>query len=269
MNLDSEQLLKGIIETSADTPVLVDFWAPWCQPCRILGPILTKLAEEAAGEWILKKINVDEHPNLAAQFGIQGIPNVKLVFQGRLIGELTGALPEAEVRQWLEKHLPEKPKGDMDVIRELVAEGQLKKARRMLEFYLKREPDSNEAKVLLAHCLLFDKTDKAVQMVAHISETSGEYQRASWIMTLGELLKTDKKTLPTGPCLSYFEKAVTALRSQNFEAAVDHFLDVLYRDRDYADEAARKACIAIFGYLGHQHPVSKSYRRRFEMALFS
>ena len=98
-------LQTDIIEASMTQPVLVDFWAEWCAPCRVLGPILEKLADEPDSNWNLVKVNTDLQPNLAIEYGIMGIPAVKLFVNGKIVDTFVGALPENQVKQWLNKHL--------------------------------------------------------------------------------------------------------------------------------------------------------------------
>ena len=102
-----QRFTEDVIETSRRKPVLVDFWAPWCGPCRVLSPTLEKLAKESGGRWRLVKINTDAHPRLAQHYGIRGIPAVKLFIDGEVADEFVGAMPEHAVRQWLERAIPE------------------------------------------------------------------------------------------------------------------------------------------------------------------
>lgn len=102
----SDAFQTHVLEKSHEKPVLVDFWAPWCGPCRALGPTLDKLARESGGAWRLVKINTDAHQALSQRFGVRGIPAVKLFVDGEVAAEFTGALPEVQVRQWLAQHLP-------------------------------------------------------------------------------------------------------------------------------------------------------------------
>ena len=95
-----------VLDKSHEKPVVVDFWAPWCGPCRVLGPTIEKMAKDSAGRWRLVKINTDAHPKLAQHYGVRSIPTVKLFMGGAVAAEFTGAHPEAEIRRWLDAHLP-------------------------------------------------------------------------------------------------------------------------------------------------------------------
>ncbi len=106
MNHEVSNFSAEVIERSRTSPVLVDFWAPWCGPCRSLKPVLEKLAGEAGDRWALVTVDVDLHPDLAERFGIRGIPNVKLFHAGEIAAEFSGALPEVTVSAWLDRNLP-------------------------------------------------------------------------------------------------------------------------------------------------------------------
>jgi len=122
-----------VIEQSKTIPVLVDFWAPWCGPCRILAPVLERLAERHAGKWALVKINTDEFPEISTQYGIRGIPNVKLFSDGVVIDEFTGALAEYQIEQWLKKALPSPWTADVERASAELAAGNEDAALALLE----------------------------------------------------------------------------------------------------------------------------------------
>ena len=156
--LDFEQ---DVIEASREAPVLVDFWAPWCQPCQVLGPRLEALAEEAASDedaaWSLVKVNTDEEPELAQRFGVRGLPTVKLFHEGEVIDEFTGAKPERALRQWLDAALPSEEKARLESAREALAEGHFDTAASLLREARDDDPENDEAQILLARALVFDE----------------------------------------------------------------------------------------------------------------
>ena len=145
---------RDVIEASRSRPVLVDFWAPWCGPCRALTPILEKLADEYRGELALAKINTDEHPEIAARFGVRGIPSVKAFVDGRLVDEFVGALPESGVRQFIARILPS-PIDQLRIeARKSLAAGDFEAAEAKLRQGLDLDPGSTATGIDLAELLV-------------------------------------------------------------------------------------------------------------------
>jgi putative thioredoxin len=141
---------KDVLERSFSTPVVVDFWAAWCGPCRTLGPMLELLAEEADGEWVLAKVDVDQNQMLAAQAGVQGIPAVRAFRDGRQVAEFVGALPEPQVRRWLEQLGPSPADVAFEEAQKLEADGSLAEAADAYRKVLNLEPSHARARAALA-----------------------------------------------------------------------------------------------------------------------
>jgi putative thioredoxin len=269
MGLDVHDFEIEVIQRSHDIPVLVDFWAEWCAPCRMLSPILEKLAGQSIGEWTLAKLNTEELPSVAAKYGIRSIPSVKLFHQGKVIGEFVGALPEPHVVQWLKKNLPSINQPKIDEANILIAAGRLAQAQPLLEAVLAEEPANQQARVLLARTNLFENPGQAEQLAEQVDDP--QYSEMSdGVKTLARLimLESDPERLADSPTRREYLAAIADLHKQSFEAALEKFIEVIRTDRYYDDDGSRKACIAIFKFLGEDHPTTQKYRRDFSSALY-
>ncbi|MDE2996485.1 MAG: tetratricopeptide repeat protein [Bacteroidota bacterium] len=267
MGFDVQSFQEDVIQASFEKPVVVDFWAPWCGPCRVLGPIIEKLALEQADKWTLVKVNSDSHQQEARQYGVRGIPAVKMVYQGEVIDEITGALPEPAIRQWLEKALPGESKDLMKLAESLAEEGDASRARPILEQILDLEPTNPSAAGQLAALLAIEDPEHAGRL-ADIAMT-GEprfIHMAEAVRALTGILENGPSI--DGPGKEPFEGAVSALRNGDPETAVLQLIEVLKVDRFYGDDAARRLGVALFTLLGLSHPVSIAHRRIFDMWLF-
>jgi len=270
MGYEVSDFQNDVIDASADQPVLVDFWAPWCGPCRQLSPVLESLAE-ATDDWTLVKVNVDDNPAPAQEYGVRGIPAVKLFADGEVVAEFTGVKPEHAVRKWLDEHLPSEEKTRIEEATEALEAGNHEEAEHLLWPVLEENPDHDEAQVLMARALAFKDPTRAQALAdaASVSDPTLRQTRES-VQTLTRLLELaeDPSSLPENGVKNAYIEGIEALSEQDFDAALDQFIDVVRANRDYDDDGARKACIALFTLLGEDHPVTQEHRRSFDMALY-
>lgn len=251
---------KEVIELSRKHPVLVDFWAPWCGPCQYLGPTLEELETEAKGNWKLVKVNTDENQEIATQFGIRGIPDVRLFIDGKEKAQFTGALPKNQVEQWLKTNLPDDREKELEIIL-----GKMNGSTKELEDFVKRNPDLPRASMALAQKVLLDNPELANQALKRIPPTNEDFQKAQNLIPLSQLLNFEKQENDIG-ALIY--KAKENVLNSDFETAIISLIEAVRLEKSFYDELARKATIAIFNYLGDDHELTRKYRRQFDMALY-
>ena len=270
MPYDTDDFETDVIQRSRTIPVLVDFWAEWCGPCKIIGPILERLAHEHEDEWALAKLDTDKHPAIAARYAIRSIPNVKLFVDGEVGDEFVGALPEPRIVEWLSKAVPSKYRAQLDGARQLLLEDRASHALEILQPVVAAEPDNDQAVALLGHALLNSDSQQAVKTVERIELGSKYFEAAEAISTLANMFKLigDAESLPVDPVKDEYLNAVRETQANNFEGALDGFVSVIRKNRYYDDDGSRKACIAIFKLLGEEHEVTKKYRPTFASALY-
>ena len=266
MNYEMKDFNEDIIERSKQIPVLVDFWAEWCGPCRSLGPILEKLALKYKDRFELVKVNTDENQEIAARYGIRGIPNVKLFINGEVADEFTGALPEHAVEQWLQKAIPGKNAEEIDKARELLNKGDDEKAASLLKKLAEKEPDNSSVKVLLARSILFKDYKTAEQLVVELENDLEHSELVDSIKMISHLFSLNG--IKGSDAAAEYKSAIEELKQKNFDAALEKFIEVIKTDRELDDDGARKACIAIFKYLGEENEITLRHRRDFGSALY-
>ncbi|NTV45229.1 MAG: thioredoxin [Chlorobiales bacterium] len=261
---------SDVIKRSFTIPVLVDFWAEWCGPCRMLAPILERLAAKNEDKWELAKVNTDIHREIATQYNISSIPAVKLFVDGEVADEFVGALPEAQIEIWLQKAIPSKYRDQVKHAAILISEQKPDEAQKLLEEVITADPNNAEAEVLLSQTYLYTDPKKAIAMIKHIEPDSEHYDLAEGIRTFARLfeLADEKDAFPEGRAKNEYMKAIEALKFQNFDAALENFIEVIRNDRFYDDDGARKACIAIFKHLGEENEITLKHRKVFNRALY-
>ncbi|MBL7793824.1 MAG: thioredoxin, partial [Saprospiraceae bacterium] len=180
------QFEQDVLARSQEIPVVVDFWAPWCGPCRILGPVIEQLAAAQQGKWELVKVNTEEHPELGERYDVFSIPNVKMFYKGQVTGEFVGAIPKTAIERWLEEHLPNSSKDGLAQILAALENGENPEALAQLEAFVQQNPGIAEASLALASHVIARTPAQAKELVAAIQLGHPLFDQAEDIRTLAE-----------------------------------------------------------------------------------
>ncbi|NLG95747.1 MAG: tetratricopeptide repeat protein [Chloroflexi bacterium] len=260
-----------VLSYSENTPVVVEFWATWCQPCKYLGPILERLAAEAGGEFRLARVDVDASPNLALRFGVRSVPTVKAISQGQVVGEFAGAQPEARVREFLARLAPPsesalaKEKADS-----LLLEHRWEEAEQVYR-ELDEQAQSQPGVLLgLAKSLLAQGKCGEALFILNYFPASREFQSAEVLRPLAEsMMKYEKGQLPDETDLdAMFRRSIHLAMIGNHPAALDGLLEIIRQDKRYRNDIARQVFLAILDILGPADPDSRQYRAELTSLLF-
>lgn len=256
-----------VIEKSFEKPIVVDFWAEWCGPCKVLGPVIEKMASEQTDKWELVKINTEEEYDLAVKYRIQSIPNVKMFYEGEVIAEFKGALPPNQIQRWLDQHLPAGAPDDIEALIALVKSGNasIENIQQLAQIVVE-QPERTDAKIALAQYILFRQPEEALKLVDNIRANDENYQNAEDVKVLADLLTND--FIEDLSVAEKLEQTKHAFKELEHEKAIQLLIDAVTIDKTYHNDMPRKAAIAFFRLMGPQHPLTKNYRWRFDMALY-
>ena len=266
---------EEVLERSKTVPVVVDFWAPWCGPCRVLGPIIERTAATHGGDVVLAKLNTDENPRTATQFRIQGIPAVKAFKGGKLVSEFTGSIPEPQVAAFFQKLVPSAAERATREAAGHADSGNAAAAEAAFRTALAAQPGNAEAIVGLATLLiarsdveeattLLDRIpgDRRAKALKHRVFLDGFAKKHA-----GEDLAGEAERNPYDARARYRYGLLLAAREQ-YDAALEELLDSIRADRKFAEEAARKAVLGVFDILGPDDPRTRDYQRQLASVLF-
>ena len=276
---------QDVIAESMNRPVLVDFWAPWCGPCKQLTPVLEKVVTAAAGKVVLVKMNIDEHPSIAGQLGIQSIPAVIAFQRGQPVDGFMGALPEGQVKEFIDRIAgpggPSPIESALEEAARLVAEGDLASASELYAAVLEQEPDNVAALAGLARIQLdAGELENARQVLAMVPEAKANdpalagiraaLELAEQAASLGDLagLQAQVEKSPDDH-QARFDLALGLAARGDRSAAVDHLIEIRRRDRDWNEDGARKQLLQFFEAWGVMDPDTIRGRRKLSTLLFS
>ncbi len=279
IDVDLQNFEQTVLVGSAQTPVLVDFWAEWCEPCKALGPVLEKIAEEYAGGLVLAKVDIDANPDIAQAFRIQSVPTVVLIVDGRPVDAFSGALPHKEIQEFLAKHIAPSAGGDpLAEARKMLEDGELVSAIGVLHDLVEAEPSHAEARAALSRCLFeAEDVEGAREHYAALDEAGRELDDAKSVHAKFELLESagdldelqaaheaDPKDIAKR--VAYGKALVAAGRTEDgLEALLESCMRGMYQ----GDDTPRQAMVEVFQALGAQDPLTLEFQQRLSVLLCS
>lgn len=286
IEIDATQFEAEVIQASRTTPVLVDFWAPWCGPCQVLGPILEQLEQSFQGRFRLVKVNSDDSQGIAAAYGVRGIPNVIAFVDGEAVDRFVGALPESQVRAFLERVLPDAAEQQRRRAMELIAQGQLDSASAALRSAIQLAADKDSARLDLAELLLErmpgevspQRLSEAEQTLSAVNRAAREQPRSQALLMRLTSLQRASSLAPTPELVARvtanpadlearWDLAQHYIAQRSPEPAVEQLLEIVDRARGERRESARLQILAALQLMADQPQLVSGYRRRLSLLL--
>lgn len=274
-----ETFEREVIEASRGAPVVVDFWAPWCGPCRVLKPILEKLAEEYGGKFRLAKLNSDENQEIAAAYGVRSIPDVMGFRDGKPVAHFLGAVPESQVRAFIDSLIPSPSETERARARELREAGDLEAAVAALRKALELDAANESARLDLAEVLIeMKEINEADALLSAVRQHIDWDERVTTLRAAiafarsaesgpGEAELKNRIAENPGDCEARFALAKHYAGAKRYQLALDELLEIVRRDKSWNDDAARKQILAIFNLAQDQPELVSTYRRELASAL--
>ena len=271
INVNEVNFEYEVVAYSRNIPVLVDFWAEWCQPCKALSPLLEKVVDEAGGGLRLAKVNIDQNPNLAAQFNVRSIPTVKAFIDGQVAGEFVGAQPENRLREFIGRLTPPSPL-DLEIEKGqgLLAGQNWHAAESVLRKVLEQRPESSAVQLGLAKTLLAqNRAEEALELLKSIP-SGREYSQAQLMLPFADCLREFKlDLLPDESSLdAIFRNSLRLAGQAKFPLALDGLLDILRENKRYRDGLVKQVILGILEVMGEEDPQTRAYRAELASVLF-
>ncbi len=273
-NVSIQDFQALVLENSFKQPVLVDFWADWCEPCKTVMPMLAKLADEYGGKFHLAKVDTEAEQQLAAHFQIKSLPTMKLFVNGQPVDERMGALPENEVRAFIDQYITSESDTIMAAANEALQQGNTDQALEFMNQALAKDPENSDLKINIATVVnaqgdgdsalaLLDSLDDEGKNKDSAIKLRAEIEMADRLKDLPPIDEIEKKLATnSGDLSALLDKANYLTAQGDYETAMDCLLRVMTLDRQFQEDAGRKALLALFDMLGGDHPSVQKYRRK-------
>ena len=279
IDISTDNFETEVISASQETLVMLDFWATWCGPCQSLMPVVTKLAEEFNGAFILAKIDIDQNQELAAQFAVRGVPTVKFIKHGQVVDEFSGALPESEIRKFLDKHIERESDKLLDAAIAQYEAGETEQAITAIQEISQVDPHNSRLPIVYADLMIREgKYDVAKEVLQSLSIEMRQSEQVAAMLAKIEFattaadLPSEEELLKSISADAKNSKARYQLSSLytmqgKYEQALEQLLELIKYDRQFEDEAPRKAMLKIFDMLGDTDLVH-TYRRKMMASMY-
>lgn len=258
-----------VLEYSFQNPVVIDFWANWCHPCKMLTPILEKIAIEANGAFRLAKINVDQNSNLAVRMGVHSIPHVKGIKNGQVVNEFVGLLPEAKVREFIQSLMPQPSELWIEKGHHFYQEGDWEEAENAFRQALQIEDRHPVARLGLAKSLFRLQKFSEAQSWLEDFPPSKEYSTAERLRYLiQEILKAENSPFPDDELEAAYHHSLRLIHKGNYFAALDGMLDILRQNKTFHNGKLKEIIVEILDLLGDAEPETRAYRQELASILW-
>ncbi len=278
--INSHEFAEKVINASHKSIVIVDFWADWCAPCKMLGPVLERIVKSHGGRVILVKVNIDDNSDLAMQYGIKSIPSVKIFKDGSVVKEFVGVLPENNINTIIQSIVGDEIQEKLIEAVQLIEKNRFSEAELIYKSILEKNPNNSSARIEMARLALkIGKCDNVHELLGSIQEHEKEFEEAKTILFSLDFLETCENAGNLENCKErikgnpddlnvYYELGCCYAANEMYREALDTFLSIVKKDKKFGQGKAKDAMISLFTIVGETSSLTNEYRGRLAQELF-